>query len=245
MFNLSLSDQFIKSANTLLKLNNKDILKNNEPEITAIIIELTKTITFFDWAYYVESSTLIEDYNYDQLFKKLQFLESKFSHLIDKDSPTQRVARGLSDAFVTVRHLIPMLSLENSYNADDLNDFDRKVKELSFKNNIDYCVEPKFDGGSIALVYENNLLVRAATRGNGSEGDEITNNAKVIRSIPLAADFKAKGIYKIELRGEVVINKINFDLLNISRKKENEKLKKAEKKELELFKIVEILPVVD
>ena len=110
-----------------------------------------------------------------------------------------------------------MLSLDNSYNAEDLRDFDRRMKELSGKNDLQYVVEPKYDGASIALVYENDQLVRAATRGNGNLGDNITNNAKVIRSIPLQAEFSAHNIQKIELRGEVIIEKTVFEQLNESR----------------------------
>ena len=107
-----------------------------------------------------------------------------------------------------------MLSLDNSYNSDDLIDFDRKAKELSGLSAIEYCVEPKFDGGSISVIYENDLLVRGATRGDGIEGDEVTTNIKQIRSLPLSAKFSAYGIQQIEIRGEVLINKQNFAKYN-------------------------------
>jgi DNA ligase (NAD+) len=107
-----------------------------------------------------------------------------------------------------------MLSLSNSYNTDDLLDFDRKAKELTGENKIEYCVEPKFDGASISLIYENDLLVRAATRGDGVEGDEITINVKQIKSIPLSAKFSGYGLETVEIRGEVLINKNNFKKYN-------------------------------
>ena len=107
-----------------------------------------------------------------------------------------------------------MLSLENSYNADDLLDWDRKAKELSGLAAIEYCVEPKFDGASISLIYENDLLIRAATRGDGVTGDEITLNTKQIKSVPLSAKFSAYGIEQIEIRGEALINKNNFKAYN-------------------------------
>jgi DNA ligase (NAD+) len=110
-----------------------------------------------------------------------------------------------------------MLSLDNSYNASDLLDFDRKARELTGIDTIEYCVEPKFDGGSISLVYENDLLVRGATRGDGVEGDEVTANIRQIKSIPLSAKFSDYGIQQAEIRGEVLINKENF-------KKYNEKI---------------------
>jgi len=220
-----------------LKLNALSNIKEiSEKDAKEVIADLQQIINFYDWAYYVKNTNIIDDFDYDQIFKQLRYLEEEFPKYADTDSPTQRVARGLSKDFPNVKHLIPMLSLDNSYNAEDLEDFDRKVKELSLKTDLKYAVEPKFDGASIALVYENNLLVRAATRGNGTVGDQITNNAKVIRSIPLSANFSAKGIHKIELRGEVVIEKSNFDLLNDKRRLQNVELKKAGKKELELFK---------
>ncbi|MFN5248532.1 MAG: NAD-dependent DNA ligase LigA, partial [Bacteroidota bacterium] len=116
----------------------------------------------------------------------------------------------------TVQHLVPMLSLDNSYNADDLLDFDRKVRELSGLEQISYCVEPKFDGGSISLIYENDQLVRAATRGDGVAGDEVTINIRQIHSVPLTAPFSKFGIQQAEIRGEVLMNKENFSRYNQS-----------------------------
>jgi DNA ligase (NAD+) len=107
-----------------------------------------------------------------------------------------------------------MLSLSNSYNSDDLIDFDRKAKELTGKNVIEYCVEPKFDGGSISLIYEDDMLVRGATRGDGVKGDEVTTNIKQIRSLPLSAKFSDYGLQQVEIRGEVLINKNNFKKYN-------------------------------
>ncbi|MEO6963176.1 MAG: NAD-dependent DNA ligase LigA, partial [Puia sp.] len=110
--------------------------------------------------------------------------------------------------------LVPMLSLENSYNADDLVDWDRKARELTGLASLEYCVEPKFDGASISLIYENDLLVRGATRGDGVEGDDITGNIKQIRSVPLSAAFSGYGIQQVEIRGEVLMNKENFKKFN-------------------------------
>ncbi|RYY81738.1 MAG: NAD-dependent DNA ligase LigA, partial [Chitinophagaceae bacterium] len=116
--------------------------------------------------------------------------------------------------FPTVPHLVPMLSLDNSYNSEDLLDFDRKARELTGQTEIEYCVEPKFDGASISLVYENDQLVRGATRGDGVRGDNITPNIKQIRTIPLSARFSAYGLQTVEIRGEVLINKNNFKQFN-------------------------------
>jgi len=169
---------------------------------------------FHEYRYYILSDPLISDKEYDVLFTALEKLEKNNPSLIVSDSPTQRVAKGLTTQFPVVQHLVPMLSLENSYNADDLRDFDRKVKELSGLSDIEYCVEPKFDGAGISLIYEDDKLVRGATRGDGVEGEEITINLKQIRSIPLSAKFSAHGIKQVEIRGEVMMNKESFRKYN-------------------------------
>src|SRR5580704_6750300 len=134
---------------------------------------LRKAINYNDWRYYVLSEPLITDFDYDKLFKELKQLESEHPDLLTPDSPSQRVARALTSDFEQVTHLTSMLSLDNSYNTDDLNEFDRRVKSLTGAENVAYCVEPKFDGASIALVCENDMLVRAATRGDGAVGEDI------------------------------------------------------------------------
>ncbi|MBC8034161.1 MAG: NAD-dependent DNA ligase LigA, partial [Chitinophagaceae bacterium] len=116
--------------------------------------------------------------------------------------------------FPTVPHLVPMLSLDNSYNSEDLIDFDRKIREQTKLEEIEYCVEPKFDGASISLVYENDHLSRGATRGDGVEGDDITPNIRQIKTIPLSASFSEYGLQSAEIRGEVLINKNNFKKFN-------------------------------
>lgn len=178
------------------------------------ITQLRSIIEYADWKYYVQDNPVLADYEYDVLFKKLQTLEDKNPHLITDTSPTQRVAKGLNANFPTVTHLVPMLSLENSYDEHDLIDWDRKCKELSGENLIHYCIEPKFDGASISLIYENDKLLRAATRGNGIEGDDITANAKQIRSIPLQAPISNYHLSQIEIRGEVIITKKRFEAYN-------------------------------
>lgn len=173
-------------------------------------------LRFHEHRYYILNDPLLSDYEYDQLFKALEKIEKENPTLISPDSPTQRVAHELTREFPTVQHLVPMLSLDNSYNADDLLDFDRKVRELSGLEQISYCVEPKFDGGSISLIYENDQLVRAATRGDGVAGDEVTINIRQIHSVPLTAPFSKFGIQQAEIRGEVLMNKENFSRYNQS-----------------------------
>ena len=174
------------------------------------IDELRSVLRFHEYRYYISNNPLISDYEYDQLFKLLETVEKDHPDLITKDSPTQRVGSSLNESFVTVQHLVPMLSLDNSYNAADLEDFDRKAREASGLSEIEYCIEPKFDGASISLIYENDLLTRAATRGDGVEGDDITTNIKQIRSIPLSAAFSKYGIQQIEIRGEIIMSKNSF-----------------------------------
>jgi DNA ligase (NAD+) len=175
---------------------------------------LRNVLRFHEYRYYILNDPLLSDVEYDQLYAALTAMEQADSALITPDSPTQRVAGGLTPSFPTVQHLVPMLSLENSYNADDLLDFDRKAREQSGIDAIEYCVEPKFDGASISLIYENDQFIRGATRGDGVEGEDITTNCKQIRSIPLSAGFSSLGIHQVEIRGEVLMNKNNFRKYN-------------------------------
>ena len=191
----------------------------NSPNFNATadinIESLREVLRFHENRYYVKNDPLISDYEYDILYKALEKIEQENLLLITPDSPTQRVGKGLVKDFPKVNHLVPMLSLENSYNAADLLVWDRKAKELSGLDTIEYCIEPKFDGASISLIYEDNMLERAATRGDGVTGDEITINTKQIKSVPLSAKFSQYGIDQIEIRGEVLINKKNFEAYNV------------------------------
>jgi DNA ligase (NAD+) len=178
---------------------------------------LRDVINYADWKYYVQDEPILADAEYDALYKKLKHLEEKYPEHITADSPTQRVAIGLSEKFPAVSHLVPMLSLDNTYNAEDLRDWDKRCKDYAGTNAIEYCVEPKYDGASISLIYENCKLVRAATRGDGIMGEEITTNAKMIRSLPLSARFDKERISQVEIRGEVVIHKKVFAAYNEQR----------------------------
>jgi DNA ligase (NAD+) len=206
---------YSKEETTKLQNSSNFLLKELERGISENKIEsLRNVLRFHEYRYYILNDPLISDYEYDQLFKSLEKIEIKNPKLITGDSPTQRVAKGLTKVFPTVQHLVPMLSLDNSYNSEDLVDFDRKAREATGLNKIEYCVEPKFDGGSLSLIYEDDMLVRGATRGNGVEGDEVTINIKQIRSIPLSAKFSDYGLQQVEIRGEVLINKTNFAKYN-------------------------------
>ena len=199
----------------LQKLTSSLLEKANKQSIRKADIEsIREVLRFHEHRYYILSDPLISDFEYDSLYKGLEKLETEYPDLVTADSPTQRVSKGLTKDFPTVQHLVPMLSLENSYDADDLLDWDRKAKELTGLTEIEYCVEPKFDGASISLIYDNDLLARGATRGDGVEGDDITANIKQIRSVPLSAKFSKYGIQQIELRGEVLMNKNSFKKYN-------------------------------
>jgi DNA ligase (NAD+) len=188
------------------------LLKNNTTDAN----ELRNVLRFHEYRYYILSEPLISDAEYDQLYKELEKLEKDNPSIITSDSPTQRVGSSLNKDFITVPHLVSMLSLENSYNSDDLIAWDNRLKTLADHQKITFSAEPKYDGASISLIYENDFLVRGATRGDGAAGDDITTNIRQIGSIPLSAKFSKYGINKIEIRGEVLLNKENFKKYNQS-----------------------------
>ena len=143
-----------KATEKLLKhVSNSDFERKDLDQLKAVL-------RFHEYRYYVENDPLVSDFEYDQLYKALEKIEKENPKLITPDSPTQRIATVLTKSFNTVQHLVPMLSLDNSYNAEDMIDWDRKAKELTKLSEIEYCVEPKFDGASISLIYENDTLVR-------------------------------------------------------------------------------------
>ncbi len=192
------SKQFLKSAS---------IDKKN-------VGELRDVLRFHEHRYYIQNDPLLSDTEYDILYTQLEKFEAANPGSVTKDSPTQRVGAGLIKDFPKVQHLVPMLSLQNSYNAGDLEDWDRKARELSGLSEIEYCIEPKFDGASISIIYENDHLVRAATRGDGETGDDITTNIRQVRSVPLSARFSKYDIDHIEIRGEVMMRKSSFEAFN-------------------------------
>ena len=192
------------------------------------IEELRNQIIRHDYNYYVLAEPVISDENYDKLVKELEKLETENPHLITPDSPTQRVGKDLTKEFNPVKHKIPMLSLANSYDEQDLIDFDRRVKEsLPEAEKVEYVVELKIDGASVSINYVDGLLNTAATRGDGTVGEEVTNNIKTIRSIPLKIDLSKEKKYKLknfEVRGEVYMRISDFDKLNEEREANGEKL---------------------
>ena len=184
------------------------------------IEELRREIEYHNYHYYVLDSPVITDEEYDKLFRELVELEEKFPEFKSPNSPTQRVGAPPLKEFKTVKHEIPMLSLDNAFNAEELMAFEKKIKRmLKTDEEIEYVVEPKFDGLSISLLYRNGELVRGATRGNGIEGEDVTPNVRTIKTIPL---FIEDAPPLIEVRGEVVMFKKDFEELNRERRMKGE-----------------------
>lgn len=197
---------------------------DNAEEAAEAVVLLRDLINYHDRLYYIEANPTIADTDYDYLFDLLKNIERRFPALISPNSPTQRVAHGLSNEFPEAIHTLPMLSLDKAYTPDDLYKWLESLQKILNNAPIQFAIEPKFDGSSIAVIYENDRLVRGATRGNGIAGEEITNNIKTIANIPLSAPFSKYNIHKIEIRGEVVINKHKFAEINQLRQARNETL---------------------
>jgi DNA ligase (NAD+) len=191
------------------------------------IRSLVETLNDHAHRYYVISQPIISDADYDVLFRELQALEEKYPQFVLPESPTQRVGGQALEGFTAVMHEMPMLSLDNAMNEEELIDFDRQVQKLLARENVhgadvDYTVEYKFDGVAVSLLYRDGLLERAATRGDGVKGEDITENVKTIKSVPL----RLRGVDipkgRFEVRGEVLFRKEEFAVLNQERLKRGE-----------------------
>ena len=185
------------------------------------IEELSKKLHSYNQAYYMNDTSLVTDQKFDALLQELINLENQFPDLKTLDSPSQRVGGVINKDFETVVHKTRMLSLGNTYSEDDLLEFDKRVEKGLEGQTYEYLCELKFDGVAISLQYENDILVRAITRGDGTKGDNITDNAKTIRSIPLKIN---SGLESLEVRGEVFMPKTVFEQLNKDREEAGEEL---------------------
>jgi DNA ligase (NAD+) len=185
------------------------------------VVELTEEINRHNYRYYVLSSPEISDYEFDLLLEELTGLEAEYPELITPDSPTQRVGADLTKEFVQVKHKYPMLSLGNTYSEDEIAEFDARVRKL-LGEDPEYVCELKYDGIAIGLTYRNGKLVQALTRGDGTQGDDVTANVKTIKSIPLNlwGDYPEE----IEIRGEVFMPRSSFNNLNLEREKNGQQL---------------------
>jgi DNA ligase (NAD+) len=188
------------------------------------ITELREQIRHHEERYYVQSAPEISDEAFDRLLHELERLEAEHPDLVTPDSPTQRVAGKPSEGFATVEHLVPLLSLDNAYNEAELRAFDERVRKGAGlgETPVPYVAELKIDGLSIALTYADGRLVRGATRGDGTRGEDVTANVRTIRAIPLSLKSPVPG--RIEVRGEVYLPRASFERMNVEREKEGEPL---------------------
>ncbi len=193
-------------------------------DIRARHAALSEEILQHDYRYYVLADPSVSDMAYDALLRELQDIEEAHPELRTPTSPTQRVGGSITRDFPTVTHSVPMLSLANTYDEDEVRDFHRRVTELLDVSDLQYHVELKLDGVALAVRYRDGAFDRAATRGNGTEGDEISANARTIRSIPLRIRGEASPPDAFEVRGEVVMHKDDFTALNREREGRGEKL---------------------
>ncbi|HEY6573160.1 MAG TPA: NAD-dependent DNA ligase LigA, partial [Candidatus Eisenbacteria bacterium] len=192
------------------------------PSAAQRIATLRREIERHDHLYHVRGEPEITDRDYDRLYRELQDLEAANPDLDDPDSPTHRVSKGLLPGFATVRHTAPMLSLDNTYSLDELEEFDARVRKLLAVEKVAYAVEPKVDGVAVHLRYEGGRFVQGLTRGDGEKGDEITSNLRTIRAIPLR--LRGRDVPDlVEVRGEVFMETKAFARMNQRREKEGEK----------------------
>lgn len=187
------------------------------------IDEIRDLIRLYDYQYYVQDSPTVSDNEYDGLFRELQALEAKHPNLVAPDSPTQRVGGSAVKAFSSITHRVAMLSLNNAFGEDELRGFDKRVREGLGLSQVEYAVEPKFDGLAITLTYENGIFTQGATRGDGYTGEDVTHNLKTIRSIPQRLNIQNPPKL-LEVRGEVLMFKADFDALNQQQEARGEKV---------------------
>ncbi|MCK4337583.1 MAG: NAD-dependent DNA ligase LigA, partial [Candidatus Aminicenantes bacterium] len=184
------------------------------------IQQLRSEIRYYEKKYYIDNDPQISDYEFDIKIKELKKLESEFPEFITPDSPTQRVGEQPIEGFITVEHSFPMLSLDNCYSVEELQEFKKRVKKTIPDEKIDYVAELKIDGIGISVIYEEGRLSRAITRGDGLRGDDVTTNVKTIKSLPLTINERRK----TEVRGEIFFPFRSFQQLNKHRSETDEPL---------------------
>ena len=189
--------------------------------VVARVAQLKRELERHNYHYHVLDQPLIADAEWDKLFHELAALEAKYPELLTADSPTQRVGSEPLEAFGSVTHRIPMLSLGNAFSEEDIDNFDRRCREGLDVEMVEYACEPKFDGLAISLTYENGVFVQGATRGDGAVGEDVTKNLRTVRSIPLSIPLQAP---RLEVRGEVLMLRKDFEALNVRQAAKGEKL---------------------
>ncbi|MBI5100553.1 MAG: NAD-dependent DNA ligase LigA [Nitrospirae bacterium] len=200
-------------------------MKNSiSPEIKKEIEALVKELNYHSYQYYVLDSPVISDAEYDREYRRLKDLEEKYDYILP-DSPTRRVGAPPLEKFDKVAHSEPMLSLDNAFSYDELREFDKRAKKLlGSPDEIIYTVEPKYDGLAIELIYKNGSLVRAATRGDGYTGEDVTRNIKTIKSVPLKIEGPSEIPDEIDIRGEIYMNISEFEKLNRQREENGDQI---------------------
>ncbi len=213
--------------NTIHANTMENLFKENIDENIVRISEIRSLIKKYDEAYYNHAESLVSDYEYDMLFEELQQLEKQYPQHITPDSPTQRVGGNALAEFAQVIHSTPMLSLSNTYNNNDLDDFDKRVASGLEGEKYQYFAELKYDGVSISIEYKDGTLFRASTRGDGVAGDDVTSNVRTIRALPIEVNsIKIDGIVlkNFEIRGEIYFSENEFLFINEKRAEMGEKL---------------------
>jgi len=192
------------------------------PEVKQEIERLVRDLNYHCYRYYVLDSPVISDEEYDRLFLRLKEFEEKYNYILP-DSPTQRVGAPPLDKFEKVRHTEPMLSLDNAFSHEEVREFDGRVKRfLGADDEIEYTVEPKYDGLAIELTYRDGLLLRASTRGDGYAGEDVTRNIRTIKSVPLKIQGVKEVPGEIDIRGEIYMDIEEFEALNREREEKGE-----------------------
>lgn len=191
-------------------------------EIVLQAKKLKDELNYHSKKYYIDDNPEISDIEYDEMLRELTKLEKYYPDLKTPDSPTQRVGSAPLTKFNTIEHSIPMMSLSNALNEDEFLDFHSRVVKNTGINNVKYSMEPKLDGIAVSLIYEDGILIKAATRGDGQRGEDITENVKTIKTVPLKLEKETPGIF--EARGEVIISKKGFENLNKQREKNGDDL---------------------
>ncbi|HAD47682.1 MAG TPA: NAD-dependent DNA ligase LigA, partial [Idiomarina sp.] len=198
-------------------------MSEHEQQAKQRIQQLQKLLTRYNREYYELDEPSVPDSEYDALFRELQQLERDHPGLASANSPTKKVGSKPLDKFDTVAHEVPMLSLDNAFDEDEFEAFTLRVNErLDSSNNITYCCEPKLDGLAVSILYENGKLVRAATRGDGYRGENITENVKTIRNVPL--ELSSEAPQRLEVRGEVFMPTAAFEAFNEQARKREQKV---------------------
>ncbi len=197
-------------------------MKEIPEEIKKEIEKLVKELNYHNYRYYVLDSPVISDEEYDMMLRRLKELEEQWGYILP-DSPTQRVGASPSEKFEKVEHREPMLSLDNAFSIEELREFDARIRRLLGTNeSIEYTVEPKYDGLAVELSYKNGLFFKASTRGDGYIGEDITQNIKTIKAIPLRIEGVDKVPDEIDIRGEVYMNIDEFERINKERQERGE-----------------------